>query len=62
SFAVYRQEPPADFAFIDGQISEELFKEEHELAYEEMKEQTARAEANTEERVPDQDALDGLGS
>jgi len=30
---------PINFAFIDGRVSEEAYKEEHELAYEEMKEQ-----------------------
>jgi cytochrome b subunit of formate dehydrogenase len=29
---------PVNFAFYDGRVSEELFKEEHELAYEQMKE------------------------
>ncbi|HEU5239749.1 MAG TPA: cytochrome b/b6 domain-containing protein, partial [Pyrinomonadaceae bacterium] len=30
---------PVNFAFIDGRMSEDLFKEEHELAFEQMKEQ-----------------------
>jgi cytochrome b subunit of formate dehydrogenase len=29
---------PINWAFYDGQVSEELFREEHELAYEQMKE------------------------
>jgi formate dehydrogenase gamma subunit len=29
---------PVNFAFIDGRMSEDLFKEEHELAFEQMKE------------------------
>ena len=28
---------PINFAFLDGRVSEEEFREEHELAYEEMK-------------------------
>ena len=39
---------PANLAFLDGRMSEELFKEEHELAYERMKEQAAREEASNE--------------
>jgi len=31
---------PLNFAFIDGRISEEAFKEEHALAYEELVGQT----------------------
>lgn len=34
---------PANFAFLDGRVSEESYKEEHELAYEEMQRQ-AQAE------------------
>ncbi|MGZ8842529.1 MAG: cytochrome b/b6 domain-containing protein, partial [Pyrinomonadaceae bacterium] len=30
---------PVNFAFLDGRVSEELYKEEHELAYEQMKEE-----------------------
>jgi len=37
---------PVNFAFIDGRVSEELYKEEHELAFEEMNEQT-RSEEST---------------
>jgi formate dehydrogenase gamma subunit len=33
---------PVNFAFIDGRVSEELFKEEHELAYEQAKQAEAR--------------------
>jgi formate dehydrogenase gamma subunit len=32
---------PVNFAFYDGRVSEELFKEEHELAYEQLKEEEA---------------------
>ena len=28
---------PVNFAFIDGRVSEELFKEEHELAFEQIR-------------------------
>src|SRR4051794_22048902 len=28
---------PVNFAFIDGRMSEELYREEHELAFDEMK-------------------------
>jgi cytochrome b subunit of formate dehydrogenase len=31
---------PVNFAVIDGRISEELFREEHELAFEQMKKQS----------------------
>jgi formate dehydrogenase gamma subunit len=34
---------PLNFAFLDGRMSEELFKEEHELAYEEMMEKTGES-------------------
>ena len=37
---------PVNFAFIDGRISEELYKEEHELAFEEMSKQTSADETN----------------
>jgi formate dehydrogenase gamma subunit len=54
---------PINFAFIDGRVSEELYKEEHELAYEQMKQQAAREETKTEElSPPDQDARDRLSS
>ncbi len=54
---------PINFAFIDGRVSEELYKEEHELAYEQMKQQAAREEAKTEGlSPPDQDTRDRLSS
>jgi len=34
---------PVNFALIDGRISEELFREEHELAFEQMNKQTPTA-------------------
>jgi cytochrome b subunit of formate dehydrogenase len=39
---------PVNFAFYDGKVSEEFYKEEHELAYERMKEEAARAESGEE--------------
>lgn len=39
---------PINFAFIDGRVSEESFKEEHELAFEEMMEQPEPALADEE--------------
>ena len=39
---------PVNFALIDGRVSEEWYKEEHESAYEQMKEQAARDEAGAE--------------
>jgi len=38
---------PLNFALIDGRVSEESYKEEHELAYEEMKKQTEEEEVKT---------------
>lgn len=44
---------PVNYAFLDGRVSEEDYKEEHELAYEEMKaseaEEGAKAEESPEE-------------
>jgi len=39
---------PVNFALIDGHVSEEWYKEEHELAYEQMNEQAARDETSPE--------------
>ena len=36
---------PVNFAFIDGRMSEELYREEHELAFEQMNAQ-CQAEAS----------------
>jgi len=41
---------PLNFALIDGRVSEELYKEEHELDYDEMK--RSQNAATTEEREP----------
>ena len=48
---------PVNFALIDGRVSEEWYKEEHELAYEQMKEQTGRHKAG-EEGLPEGEVLD----
>jgi formate dehydrogenase gamma subunit len=40
---------PLNWALVDGRVSEHFYKEEHELAYEQMKEQTAQEEVKTEE-------------
>jgi len=44
---------PLNFALIDGRVSEESFKEEHELAYEQMMEEEAQRTAE-EEAPPDE--------
>ena len=43
---------PVNFAFIDGRVSEEFYEEEHELAYEQMKEQSTQEEGMTEDMPP----------
>jgi formate dehydrogenase gamma subunit len=49
---------PINFAFIDGRVSEESYKEEHELAYEQLK-QAEQEEVETEEVTPkENDARD----
>ena len=42
---------PVNFALIDGRVSEEFYKEEHELAYEQMQEEAASEAAASEEPV-----------
>ena len=49
---------PINFALIDGHISEELYKEEHELAYEQMKEQAAQKDPETKGPSPDQQTFE----
>lgn len=50
---------PINFAFIDGRVSEESYKEEHELAYEELVKQDTREAAEAEApSTPDQDIRD----
>ncbi len=47
---------PVNFAFIDGRVSEELYEEEHELAFEAMKEEQAKESASqtpSGEELPD---------
>lgn len=48
---------PVNFAFIDGRVSEELYKEEHELAFEAMKEQRTEESAN---QAPSGEELPGI--
>ena len=48
---------PVNFAFIDGRVSEESYKEEHELAYEQMKGEEEQDKSKTEQ-TPDEDARD----
>lgn len=43
---------PINFAFIDGRVSEELYREEHELAFEQMKAQREREEAAADGAQP----------
>ena len=43
---------PVNFAFIDGRVSEELFKEEHELAYEQMNAPPVTEDTTPEEPTP----------
>jgi cytochrome b subunit of formate dehydrogenase len=45
---------PVNFAFLDGRVSEESYKEEHELAYEQMKQQATSEEVKTEEAALDE--------
>lgn len=42
---------PINFAFLDGRVSEELYREEHELAYEEMQQQKAEKLIAAEEKT-----------
>lgn len=46
---------PINFALIDGRVSEELLKEEHELAYEQMQAQTGLKDSATSEPPPNND-------
>ncbi len=49
---------PVNFAFIDGRVSEESYKEEHELAYEQWKKQAEQEEVKTEEAILDERSAD----
>lgn len=42
---------PLNFALIDGRVSEELYKEEHELAYEQLQQQAESEKVKTEDAV-----------
>lgn len=46
---------PVNFAFIDGRVSEELYREEHELAFEEMNKQATAepSDSQTPAEVPE---------
>jgi cytochrome b subunit of formate dehydrogenase len=43
---------PLNFAVIDGRVSEEFYKEEHELDYDEIKRSERATAAKTEESEP----------
>jgi formate dehydrogenase gamma subunit len=49
---------PVNFAFIDGRVSEESYKEEHELAYEQLKKQAEQDEVKAEESTLDEGPRD----
>ena len=40
----------AALAFIDGRVSEESYREEHELAYQQMKKHETETEVKTDDR------------
>ena len=44
---------PLNWAFIDGHISEEQYRHEHALAWEEMQEEASRSQTDTTEDGPD---------
>lgn len=44
---------PLNFAFLDGRVSAESYREEHQLAYEEMKAQEAEAETAARQAAPE---------
>jgi cytochrome b subunit of formate dehydrogenase len=49
---------PVNFAFIDGRVSEESYKEEHELAYEQLKQQEEQEEVKAEAPTLDEGPRD----
>ena len=49
---------PINFAFIDGRVSEESYQEEHELAYEQLKQQAEQEEVETEAPTSDERPAD----
>jgi len=48
---------PVNFAFLDGRVSEELYEEEHELDYEQLK-----AAESAQDSPPDDVAATGLSN
>ena len=49
---------PINFAFLDGRVSEESYKEEHELAYEQLQKETEEAKARAEEATSEERPAD----
>jgi len=49
---------PVNFALFDGRISEELYREEHELAFEQMQRQTSSEPDNLVPREASPDPAD----
>ena len=47
---------PVNFAFLDGRVSEESYKEEHELAYEQLQKQAEEDKSKSEEPTVEGDA------
>jgi formate dehydrogenase gamma subunit len=45
---------PVNFAFMDGRVSEELYKEEHELAYEQMRREREDLRRQAEQQSSDE--------
>ena len=45
---------PVNFAFLDGRVSEEQYREEHELAYEESLQKAGEEQAGREEQEGEQ--------
>jgi formate dehydrogenase gamma subunit len=43
---------PVNFAFLDGRVSEALYREEHELAYEQLKNPPVSNKSDSEEEAP----------
>jgi len=49
---------PVNFAFIDGRVSEKLYKEEHELAFEEMSQPPQSEESNPQSLSEESDTVE----
>jgi prepilin-type processing-associated H-X9-DG protein len=45
---------PVNFAFLDGRVSEEHYREEHELAYEERHKEAPEEQAGREDQEGEQ--------